>query len=51
MDAKINRAVALGFNTRSDMAKEPTAATTDKSMIQIQIRRRVGAFLYVMRRN
>jgi hypothetical protein len=29
---------ALGFKTRSDMAKEPTAATTDKSMLQIKVR-------------
>lgn len=30
---KKNSAVALGFKTRSEMANEPTAATTDKSIL------------------
>lgn len=30
----MNKAVAFGFKTRSDMTKEPTAATTETSMLE-----------------
>jgi hypothetical protein len=35
MHPNTNRAVALGFNTRSEMANDPTAATIEKSMMEI----------------
>jgi hypothetical protein len=33
MHPKNTKTVALGFNTRSDMAKEPTAAIMERSIL------------------